>query len=208
VTINGVANMLQRDMEENNAEKVRANLQMIEDTTIKMNELLSDTLKISSIGRIINPPVDVPFGELVQDALEQTEGEIKQNNIEVSVAEDFPTVHVDRMRIVEILVNLISNSIKFMGDQPQPKIEIGHHLDTGETVFFVRDNGIGIAPDQHEKVFEIFYKIDKKSEGTGAGLAIVKQIIEVHGGRTWIESDGTKGKGCTICFTLPGKIVR
>jgi signal transduction histidine kinase len=67
-------------------------------------------------------------------------------------------------------------------------------------VLFVRDNGIGIEPIRHDKVFELFYKVDKKSEGSGAGLAIVKKIIEVHGGKIWIESD--LGKGCTVCFTL------
>ncbi|MBK5190180.1 MAG: hypothetical protein JJE19_01585 [Methanosarcinales archaeon] len=87
------------------------------------------------------------------------------------------------------------------GDQPHPKIEIGHRIDIGERVFFVQDNGIGMDPSQHEKVFDLFYQVDESGKGTGAGLAIVKRIIEVHGGRIWIESE--KGKGCTVCFTLP-----
>jgi signal transduction histidine kinase len=178
---------------------------MIEDTAIKMNDLLNDTLKLSRIGRTIYPPEDVSFGEVVEEALEQAGGEIKSNNIEVSVAKDFPGVHVDRIRIIEVLVNLISNGIKYMGDQPNPKIEIDHRIDIdgSETVFFVRDNGMGIAPNQHRKVFDLFYQVEKKSEGTGAGLAIVKRIIEVHGGQIWIESK--IGKGCTVCFTLPRK---
>jgi signal transduction histidine kinase len=105
------------------------------------------------------------------------------------------------MRIVEVLVNLIENSVKYMGDQPHPRIEVGCLSDGGQTIFFVRDNGMGINPSQHDKVFELFYKVDKSSEGTGAGLAIVKRILEVHGGRIWIESE--LGKGCTVCFTLP-----
>lgn len=64
----------------------------------------------------------------------------------------------------------------------------------------MKDNGIGIEPSQHEKVFELFYQVER-NKGTGAGLAIVKRIIEVHGGRIWIESE--RGKGCTVCFTLP-----
>jgi signal transduction histidine kinase len=92
-----------------------------------------------------------------------------------------------------------------MGDQPQPEIEIGKRLDGENTVFFVRDNGIGIEPSQHDKVFELFYKVDNKSEGSGAGLAIVKKIIEVHGGRIWIESG--LGKGCTVCYsTSPRRV--
>jgi len=122
-------------------------------------------------------------------------------NAKVTVKEDLPIVKVDRMRFVEVLVNLLENSVKYMGDQPQPEIEIGRRLDGGNTVFFVQDNGIGIDPSQHDKVFELCYKVDKSSDGTGAGMAIVKRIIEVHGGRIWIESE--LGKGCTVCFTLP-----
>jgi signal transduction histidine kinase len=99
------------------------------------------------------------------------------------------------------LVNLIENSIKYMGDQPRPRIEIGHRIDGNQTVFIVRDNGMGIDPSQHEKVFGLFYKVDGKSVGTGVGLALVKRIIEVHGGRIWIDSE--LGKGCIVCFTLP-----
>ena len=105
------------------------------------------------------------------------------------------------MSIAEVLVNLKENSIKYMGLQANPEIEIGQRIDGKDRTFFVRDNGISIDPGQHDKVFELFYKVDKKSEGTGAGLAIVKRIIEVHGGCIWIESE--LGKGCTVCFTLP-----
>ena len=112
-----------------------------------------------------------------------------------------PIVHVDKMRIVEVLVNLLENSIKYMGTQEKPEIEIGQRIEGNERILFVRDNGTGVDPTEHEKVFGLFYKVDKKSEGSGAGLAIVKRIIEVHGGRIWIESE--LGKGCTVCFTLP-----
>jgi signal transduction histidine kinase len=108
---------------------------------------------------------------------------------------------VDVLRIAEVLVNLIENSVKYLGDQACPEIDIGSRKDGEETVFFVRDNGVGIDPKENEKVFGLFYKVDRKSEGTGVGLAIVKRIIEVHGGRIWIESE--LGKGCTVCFTLP-----
>jgi len=74
-------------------------------------------------------------------------------------------------------------------------------MDGDETVFFVKDNGIGIAKSEQEKVFEIFCQVDMRSEGTGAGLAIVRRIVEIHGGRIWIESE--LGTGCTVCFTLP-----
>ncbi|VVB63656.1 Methanogenesis regulatory histidine kinase FilI [uncultured archaeon] len=160
-----------------------------------------DTLELSRIGRVINLPEDVSFRDIVGEALGQTAEKIESRGIKVSIAPNMPIVYVDRMRIVEVLVNLIENSIKYMGTQEKPEIEFGQKIEGVERIFFVRDNGMGIDPSQQDKVFELFYKVDKRSEGTGAGLAIIKRIIEVHGGRIWIESE--LGKGCTVCFTLP-----
>jgi sensor domain CHASE-containing protein/nitrogen-specific signal transduction histidine kinase len=202
-TIQGFAELLLNDLEANSREKARTDLAHIISATDKMDKLLTDTLELSRVGRVVNPLEDVPFGAIVQEALEQTAGALRTHQIEVSVAEDFPTVHVDRLRIGELLMNLISNSIKYRGDNPHPRIEIGyrHEREGEETVFFVRDNGVGIDKSEQEKVFDLFYQVDKKSGGTGAGLAIAKRIIEVHGGRIWIESE--KGEGTTVCFSLP-----
>jgi len=167
-----------------------------------MEHLLDDLLQISRIGRMMNPPADVPFGEIVREAQVQMTEQLKTSGVEIVGADDLPAVHVNRLRIAEMLVNLISNSINYMGAQPHPKIEIGYRVDGEETVFFVRDNGIGIEGSEHEKVFELFYRVDDSvNKGTGAGLAIVKRIAEVHGSRIWIESEA--GKGCTVRFTLP-----
>jgi len=206
MTIRGFATIIREDLEQGKTEDMESYLERIESAATKMDHLLNDTLELSRIGRVANPPEDVPFGEIVKDALEQTAEQIKSSGVEVAVAEDFPTVHVDRMRIEEALVNLITNSIRYRGEQPSPKIDLGYRVDgeSKETVFFVKDNGIGLEKSQHEKVFELFYLLDRcGGEGTGAGLAIVKRIIEVHNGRIWIESE--KGKGCTVCFTLPAQ---
>ena len=94
-----------------------------------------------------------------------------------------------------------SRGVRFMGDQTDPQIEIGMQgEEDGKPVFYVRDNGIGIAPEFHERVFGLFNKLDPNTEGTGIGLTIVKRIIEVHRGRIWIESE--TGKGSTFFFTL------
>jgi signal transduction histidine kinase len=98
--------------------------------------------------------------------------------------------------------NLIDNAAKFMGDQPEPTIEIGAREEDNEWIFFVRDNGIGIETKHQQKIFGLFDKLDPRTEGTGVGLALVKRIVEVHGGRVWVESEG-KGKGSMFCFTLP-----
>lgn len=201
ISMSGFMGFLKQDLEKGDPKRVEEDLRIVNDAVMKMDRLLLETLELSRIGRVVNPPEDVPFGEIVEDALKQTRSKIESKGFKVSVAQDLPVVNVDRMRIAEVLVNLIENSIKYTGSQGNPEIEIGQRTDGKDRVFFVRDNGIGIDPRQHEKVFELFYKVDKKSEGSGAGLAIVKKIIEVHGGRIWIESE--LGMGSTVCFTLP-----
>jgi signal transduction histidine kinase len=95
----------------------------------------------------------------------------------------------------------VDNAAKFMGGQKHPRIEIGVQIENDRSVFSVYDNGMGIAPEQHERVFGLFNKLDANTEGTGIGLALVKRIVEVHGGKIWIESDGN-GNGTTFYFTL------
>lgn len=201
ISVSGLLGFIRQDAENGDLNQMRADLQMANGAVTKMHQLLMETLELSRIGRVVNPPEDVPFGEIVEDALGQTDEKIRLKGVKVSVDQNLPAVHVDRMRITEVLVNLIENSIKYMGLQTNPEIEIGQIIDGKDRIFFVRDNGIGIDSSQQDKVFELFYKVDKKSEGTGAGLAIVKRIIEVHGGKIWIKSE--LGEGSTFCFTLP-----
>jgi len=201
ITIQGFIGFLKQDLQQGRQSRVDLDLMRIEEAVNRMDLLLRDTLELSRIGRVTDPPQDVNFIEIVRDSLNQVSMQVGSSGAKIRLAESFPAVHVDRLRMVEALANLIENSIKYMGSQASPEIEIGwNHLD-GDTAFFVRDNGIGIDPGQHKKVFELFYKVDKKSEGTGAGLAIVHRIIEVHGGRIWIESE--PGQGCSVFFTLP-----
>ncbi len=202
MAMRGFAACLREDVEEGDRQGIEAYLTRMDRVAARMDRLLTDALELSRIGRVANPPEEVSFAEIALEALDLTEETVRSRGIEVSVAEGLPVVCVDRLRLVEALVNLIENSAKYAGCGPRPKIDIGFQREgDGEPTFFVRDNGPGIDPDQQEKVFELFYKIDKKSPGTGAGLAIVKRIIEVHGGRIWIESE--PGRDCSVCFTLP-----
>jgi len=110
-------------------------------------------------------------------------------------------VHGDRTRLTEVIQNLVDNAVKFMGDQAKPHITIGTTSnEKNETVFFVRDNGIGIESQYHERIFTLFNKLTADAEGTGIGLTLVRRIIEVHKGRIWLESE--PGKGTTFYFTL------
>jgi signal transduction histidine kinase len=204
ITISGFLGLLQADAKSGNTEKFKADLQRINEATERMQRLLNELLELSRIGRISNPPSDTSFAKIVEDALALTRGRLMAGNIRVAVEKELPTVRGDRPRLVEVLQNLIDNAAKFMGDQPAPQIEIGTRREGGQQVFFVRDNGIGINPSYHERIFGLFDKLDPRSEGTGVGLALAKRIVEVHGGRIWVESQG-KDKGSMFCFTLPVK---
>ena len=201
ITVSGLVGFLKSDLEKGNATRATTFLERITNAIAKMDNLLKDTLELSRIGRVANPPDNVAFDDIVQDALSQVQERITKSGTKITVAQAMPDVFVDRMRIVEVMVNLIENGIKYMGDQEHPEIEIGHRTKDGQHTFFVKDNGMGIDPSQFDKVFELFYKVNDKSEGTGAGLAIVKRIVEVQGGRIWVESEDRKGS--TFCFNLP-----
>jgi signal transduction histidine kinase len=119
----------------------------------------------------------------------------------VNISPNLPIIHGDQVRLTQVLQNLIENAIKFMGDQPEPRIDIGlDGMEDGKPVFYVRDNGVGIPPEHHERIFGLFNKLNGNSDGTGIGLALVKRIIEVHGGRIWVQSEA--GAGATFLFTL------
>jgi PAS domain S-box-containing protein len=202
ITINGFLGKLEEDATGGNIPMVKRDIQRISSATAKMDELLSDLLNLSRIGRIINPPRAVPLEMLAREAVELVHGKLTQRKIPVEIAPHLPVVLVDQTRIREVLVNLIENSIKFMGEQEAPQITIGSETEDGHPVFFVRDNGIGIEPEFLDKVFGLFEKLDSRTEGTGVGLTIVRRIIEVHGGVIRAESPGAN-KGTTIYFTLP-----
>jgi signal transduction histidine kinase len=202
ITIGGFVGLLEEDARSGNTAKFENDLNRIREAKNKMHRLLEELLELSRIGRLMNPPIDIPFAQIVDEAVALTRGRLMAGNVQVHVDKDLPIANGDHQRLIEVMQNLIDNAAKFMGEQSDPRIVIGTREENGATVFFVRDNGIGIDPVFHQKVFSLFDKLDPKSEGTGVGLALVKRIIEVHGGKIWVESEG-KGKGSMFCFTLP-----
>jgi signal transduction histidine kinase len=201
VTIRGFLGYLIQDAKNGKLDRMQDDIQRIEKATDRMQSLLKDLLELSRVGRLMNPPEVIEFEALVHEAIDMASGVLSERGVQVDVAPDLPTISGDRQRLLEVVQNLVDNAAKFMGDQPNPKIEIGQQGEENDMlVFFVRDNGIGIAPEHHEKVFGLFNKLNQQIEGTGVGLALVKRIIEFHGGRIWVESE--IGKGATFYFTL------
>lgn len=204
ITIKGFLGLLERDSLDGNLERMKKDMVRITDATDKMQRLLNELLELSRVGRIINPSQKVSFESIVQDAIKSVHGRLDARGVKVEIGEKLPVVFVDQARVIQVIQNLLDNAAKFMGEQTLPHIAIGSEGNDkdGKPIFYVKDNGIGIAPNQFDNVFGLFQKLDVNADGTGVGLALVKRIIEVHGGRIWITSDGI-GKGTTVWFTLP-----
>ena len=202
VTITGFLGYLEKDALSGDYEKIKGTVERITLAARKMQSLLHDLLELSRIGRIMNSPESVPFEEVVKEAMERVRGQLESKHAQVNTQSNLPTVYGDRVRLVEVMQNLLDNSVKYAGRAQDPCIEIGTQGEAqGQSIFFVRDNGAGIDPQFHERIFGLFNKLDTQTEGTGIGLTLVKRIIEVHGGHIWVESE--LGKGATFYFTLP-----
>ncbi|MFZ4857236.1 MAG: sensor histidine kinase [Desulfuromonadaceae bacterium] len=201
ITIQGFAGRVRKHLESGDRTGAREDVKIIEEAAAKMTTMLNDLLKLSRGGILMSPPSEIDMNQLVKDVLLLLSGLLDKRHIEVIVQAGLPSVKGDSLRLSVIVQNLVENAIKYMGDQKAPRIEIGTWQSGKDHIFFVSDNGKGIEPRFHEHIFGLFTKLDDESEGTGIGLALVKRIIEVHGGRIWVESEG-EGKGSRFCFTL------
>jgi PAS domain S-box-containing protein len=201
VTIQTFQGHLEQDIQGKDAERIKTDLGYIRTAADKMSRLLDEIRNLSRVGRISNPSVESPLQAIVKEALDLVAGRLTTRGVRVDVTEEPVVLYGDRTRLVEVFQNLVDNAVKFMGHQPSPRIEIGMEQAGEEMALYVRDNGIGISRELRPLVFGLFRKLDPASEGEGLGLALVKRIVEVHGGRIWVESDGP-GKGTTFRFTL------
>jgi len=204
-TVKTFLGYLKQDFVGADAGKVEKDMLFMEGAADKMSRLLDELLEMSRIGRVVNPPATVSFRELAQEALDLVAGGIRGRGVAVQVSQETLSLYGDRPRLVEIWQNLLENAVKFMGGQASPRIDIGIEKRGKDTIFFVRDNGMGIDPRYKSRVFNLFDKLDAKTEGTGLGLAIVRRIVELYKGTAWFESAG-EGQGSCFFFTLPAAL--
>jgi signal transduction histidine kinase len=176
-------------------------LQTIIRLTQRMDDLIESLLLYSRVGRVELTLHSIPLQEVLNQTLEGLRTRIEQSRVEVRIPRPLPVINCDRVRVAEVFYNLLANAIKY-NDKARRWVEIGHE-DAEPSVFYVRDNGIGIAPENCERIFEIFRRLHGSDEfggGTGVGLTITKKTIERHGGCIWVDS--TPGDGTTFYFTL------
>jgi len=202
VTVSGFLGLLEKDLREGRADRALQDLARIQRAADTMDRLLRELLDLSRVGRVTNAPQDVPLRALAEEAQQSVAGRLAAANVEFEIEPGLPVLYGDRERLQEVVRNLVDNAAKFMGSQPRPRIVVGARPGARGPVFFVHDNGIGIDPKHHQRVFGLFERLDPSVEGTGIGLALVKRIVEVHGGQVWVESAG-RGQGTSVCVSLP-----
>ena len=201
--IHNFSSFLLEDYAEKLDDDGRSKLETLMRLTRRMETLIDSLLQFSRLGRVDLGLDRVDLNQVVAEILDSLAISLREDRIEVRVPRPLPTVEADRVRVGEIFHNLIVNAMKY-NDKPEKWIEIGwREQEGGPPVFYVRDNGIGIPEKHHDAVFRIFKRLhgrDKYGGGTGAGLTIVKKIVERHHGRIWLESSA--GEGTTFYFTL------
>jgi two-component system sensor kinase FixL len=200
ITIKGFVGQLEKSVAAGKMDRFRSDVARIAGAADKLKALLDDVLELSRIGRVVNPPEDVALQDVAAEAIELLGGAIADRAADVTIEPDLPVVRADRVRLREVLQNLVENALKFSRDTP--RIQIGARIEEGFAVCWVLDHGIGIDPLYVSRIFGLFEQIDADAQGTGVGLALVRRIAEVHGGKAWAESDGL-GHGARMHFTIP-----
>jgi len=205
VTIEGFSSILLQKYRDKLDDEGSRYLERIQYNTEYMEKLIHNLLKLSRIGRVIGEKEIVDIEKIVNKIKEDLKFRLDQDKINLSIETPLPKAFGDEDSIKQVFENLIRNAIQFIGQPQKPKIKVGiDSIKDSYIQYYVKDNGIGISRKYHEKIFEIFQRLnDIKSEGPGVGLAIVKKIIEHHGGRVWLNS--RKGNGSAFHFTLPKK---
>jgi signal transduction histidine kinase len=203
----GFTTILEEDHTAHLGEEAKRITAVIKQNTEKMGHLIDDLLAFAKVGRqdIRKTPLDIY--EMVHSVIAELLPHDAGNYIDW-VIHELPPVMGDRTVIRQVWMNLLSNAIKYTKHQSRPRIEIGSYKQDGQTVYYIKDNGVGFDERYKDKLFKVFQRLHsaQEFEGTGIGLALVEKIISKHSGAVWAES--VLDKGATFYFSLPNKDAR
>lgn len=200
--INSFIYLLEQSLRPNLNEESRKRLQVVAEAAEHLGELVDDLLSLSRVWRQELRRIPVSLALLVNEARAHLRDEMQGQNIEWVIG-PLPVAEGDPVALRQVFINLLSNAIKYSSRRALSRIEVGCQATEGELICFVRDNGVGFDMQQSPRLFGVFQRLhdEKDFEGTGIGLAIVRRVIQRHGGRAWAE--GAPDQGATFYFTLP-----
>jgi PAS domain S-box-containing protein len=200
--IDGFADMLLDEIGDKLDPESKRKFEVISSNSKKMAQLIDDLLIFSRMGRAAISPVNINMQDVIMDVWTELRTGCHDRDIELKTGE-LPEAFADRMLLRQVLSNLLGNAVKFTSEREHAVIEISGSNSGKYSTYCIKDNGAGFDMRYYDKIFEIFRRLhsEEEFEGTGVGLAIVKKIIDKHGGKIWAE--GKPGEGATFCFTLP-----
>jgi PAS domain S-box-containing protein len=201
ISIEGYSKILLKDYQDKVDQEGKEYLGTVVHSSARMKNLIDDLLTLSRLGRVAEALENVSVAAIVREILHDLQFTLRERNTVIHVPENLPEVRYNATQLSMVFRNLISNAMKF-NDKPIPVITMGVREEEGEYVFSVGDNGIGIEKEYYDRIFTIFQRLQRSEEyrGTGAGLTIVKKIVERHRGRVWLES--VPGEGTTFFFSV------
>jgi signal transduction histidine kinase len=197
--IGHLATAIEEDLATRMTERTQAHLELLRSRVHRLEDMIDGVLRYSRAGRISEPAVSVEVGALVREVVELLD---PPPEIRIAISPALPAVHTSRIALQQVFLNLIGNALKH-AHRADLEIVIGGVATDDGWELFVRDNGPGIAPEHHDRIWGMFCTLSARDqvEGSGIGLALVRRTVESVGGRTWIESDA--GTGATFYFTWP-----
>ena len=206
--IAGMASMIATKYRNHIPEDGLARLQRIEANVEVETGLINELLELSRIKTRPEARTMVNFEALLEELHRAFEYELKAKSIELAIRRPMPTLYVERNRLRQVFQNLLDNAVKYMSDRPDGKIEIGHSIADGMHLFYVADNGPGIAPEDQERIFYVFRRAATAIglAGKGVGLALAKSIVSNYEGRIWVESE--PGSGSAFYVALSAECTR
>lgn len=203
MAIRSFINCLEDSIRLSNTKMIQQDLDLVKMSVWNMDDRLDQLSQAGKLNDIHEDFEKVDLNEVVTEALKEEQLEIIASNIDVTIqGAPLPMAYGNKKRFIQLFKLLINNAAKFMGNQKSPKINILHKLVEKKHVFAIQDNGAGIDVDKLSKVFDAFYKVNEKTEGSGLGLSLAQTIVGMYKGDIWADSAG-RGYGATFAFTLP-----
>lgn len=178
-------------------------LEFAVDGADRMRDMINGLLEYSRVQTQGNPFETVDLDEVVADVRDNLAVRMSESDAEIDI-EELPHVRGDESQLHQVLQNVLSNALEYSGDDP-PRVDISAERNGSMWEVSVRDEGVGIEPGEQDRIFEIFQRLESRTDhgGSGIGLALCERIIERHGGEIWVESE--PGEGATFSFTLPSE---